>query len=93
MPTSSFLRTSKPFVLAAILAAASSVARAQTGPSPSLVVPIVLSSGGVGDSPYSSEVTLTNRGTSAVNLWLQYTAASAEGTASRSTRSWPVSSG
>jgi len=75
MPTSSFLRTSKPFVLAAILAAASSVARAQTGPSPSLVVPIVLSSGGVGDSSYSSEVTLTNRGTSAVNLWLQYTAA------------------
>ncbi len=81
------LRRSVLAVAAAVLAAAtltSSPARssAEAGHAAVLVVPIVLSSGGAGGSYYTSELVLTNRGTTAASLALLYTAAFGDGSGS-----------
>lgn len=58
----------------AFLAASAPPALAEST-SATLFVPIVLSSGGAGASFYTSELTLTNRGTTAATVELRYTAA------------------
>lgn len=50
-----------------------------------LVVPIVLSSAGLGTSFFTTELALTNRGTTAAELSLRYTAAAGGGTGSATT--------
>ncbi len=61
------------------------------GTSATLFVPIVLSSGGAGASFYTSELTLTNRGTTAATVELRYTAAFGGGEGTCSRRSSPAS--
>ncbi len=80
MRMSSRSLVSAPLLAAAVLAVAASLsltvpAAADSASSLSLVLPIVLSSGGAGGSFYTSELILTNRGNTLATLELRYTAA------------------
>lgn len=63
----------------ALLATTLAAPATDTGARSVLVVPIVLSSGGAAGSYYTSELVLTNRGTTTASLELCYTAAFGEG--------------
>jgi hypothetical protein len=74
--------TSRPRIAASALLLAVVLARSAHALTTSAVVPIVLSSGGLNGSRYTSELTLTNRGAKDSSVTLAYTAAFGGGSGS-----------
>ena len=70
------LRRALPFLIGSVLPGRVAVAAA---PDATKLVPIVLDVSGLGDSRYTTELTLANRGTTAATAQLTYTPASALG--------------